>query len=163
MFNIGLPFIMFSFRRERIWVIVFTLFPLILWALLFITDYNLFTTKKLDPTIAKEFIYPIAISSAISLVIFLLIYFLIINSKYFNRIENKKQEAIEASNAKSNFLSTMSHEIRTPLNAVIGLSHILGDNKPREDQIENINALNYSGKILLNLLNNVLDLSLIHI
>jgi CheY-like chemotaxis protein len=56
-------------------------------------------------------------------------------------------------------LSTMSHEIRTPLNAVIGLSHILGDNKPRKDQKENIEALNYSGKILLNLLNNVLDFS----
>jgi CheY-like chemotaxis protein len=56
-------------------------------------------------------------------------------------------------------LSTMSHEIRTPLNAVIGLSHILEDNKPRKDQVENIEALNYSGKILLNLLNNVLDFS----
>ena len=53
----------------------------------------------------------------------------------------------------------MSHEIRTPLNAVIGLSHILSDNKPRKDQVENLNALNYSGKILLNLLNNVLDFS----
>ena len=53
----------------------------------------------------------------------------------------------------------MSHEIRTPLNAVIGLSHILGDNNPRKDQEQNIEALNYSGKILLNLLNNVLDFS----
>ncbi len=53
----------------------------------------------------------------------------------------------------------MSHEIRTPLNAVIGLSHILRDNNPEEDQIDNIEALNYSGKILLNLLNNVLDFS----
>lgn len=159
MFNIGLPFILFSFRRERLMVLLFMLLPLILWSLLFITDYNLISSKKLDPTIAKEFIYPIAVSSAISLVIFQLIYFLILNKKYFNKIENKKQEAIEASNAKSNFLSTMSHEIRTPLNAVIGLSHILGDNNPREDQIQNIEALNYSGKILLNLLNNVLDFS----
>ncbi len=159
MFNIGLPFILFSFRRERIYVILFMLFPLILWILLFITDYNLISYKKLDPIIAKNFIYPIAVSSAIFLVIFQLIYFLIINKKYFYRIENKKQEAIEASNAKSNFLSTMSHEIRTPLNAVIGLSHILGDNNPRKDQVQNIEALNYSGKILLNLLNNVLDFS----
>jgi len=158
-FNIGLPFILFSFRRERIMIVVFMLIPLILWALLFFTDYNLITTKKLDPTIAKEFIYPIAISSAIFLVVFQLIYFLIINAKYFNRIEDKKQEAIETSNAKSHFLTTMSHEIRTPLNAVIGLSHILGDNKPRADQVPNIEALNYSGKILLNLLNNVLDFS----
>ncbi|WP_405566143.1 ATP-binding protein [Polaribacter sp. Asnod6-C07] len=159
MFNIGLPFIIFSFRRERILVLIFTLIPLILWTLLFITDFNLFAIRKLDPTIAKEFIYPISVASAISLVIFQLIYFLILNTKYFKRIDNKKIEAIEASNAKSDFLSTMSHEIRTPLNAVIGLSHILGDNDPRKDQIQNIEALNYSGKILLNLLNNVLDFS----
>tara|TARA_R110002126_G_scaffold78829_1_gene196072 strand:+ start:27398 stop:29071 length:1674 start_codon:yes stop_codon:yes gene_type:complete len=159
MFNVGLPFILFSFRRERIMIVVFMLIPLILWVLLFTSDYNLISYQKLDPTIAKEFIYPIAVSSAISLVVFQLIYFLIINAKYFNRIEDKKLEAIEVSNAKSNFLTTMSHEIRTPLNAVIGLSHILGDNNPRPDQVQNIEALNYSGKILLNLLNNVLDFS----
>jgi signal transduction histidine kinase/BarA-like signal transduction histidine kinase len=159
MFNIGLPFIMFSFRRERYYIITFILLPLILWASLYITDYNLFALRKLDPIIAKEFIYPISILSAISLVIFQLIYFLIINTRYFNRIQKKKLDALEASNAKSNFLSTMSHEIRTPLNAVIGLSYILGDNEPRKDQIQNIEALNYSGKILLNLLNNVLDFS----
>ena len=159
MFNIGLPFIMFSFRRERYYIITFILLPLILWALLYLTDYNLFALRKLDPVIAKEFIYPISILSAISLVIFQLIYFLIINTSYFNRIQKKKLDALEASNAKSNFLSTMSHEIRTPLNAVIGLSYILGDNEPRKDQIQNIEALNYSGKILLNLLNNVLDFS----
>lgn len=73
-----------------------------------------------------------------------LYYFSLLGNKYYNRINEKKQGAIEASLAKSKFLSTMSHEIRTPLNAVIGLSHILGDDKPRKDQIENIEALNYS-------------------
>ncbi|SDS12270.1 Signal transduction histidine kinase [Polaribacter sp. KT25b] len=159
MFSIGLPFIFFSFRRERILVILFSILPLILWTLLYKTDYNLFTTTKLDPIIAREFVYPIAVASAISLVLFLLIYFVILNSNYFNKIHKRELEALEASNSKSQFLSTMSHEIRTPLNAVIGLSHILGENKPRKDQIENIEALNYSGKILLNLLNNVLDFS----
>ena len=159
MFNIGLPFIMFSFRRERILVILFTLLPIILWIALYLTDFNLFASRKLDALSAREYIYPIAVSSSIFLVIFQLIYFSILNSAYYNKIEKKKLDALEASNAKSNFLSTMSHEIRTPLNAVIGLSHILGDNKPRKDQTENINALNYSGKILLNLLNNVLDFS----
>lgn len=159
MFNIGLPFIMFSFRRERFLVILFTLLPFLLWISLYLTDYNLFALKKLDPIIAKDFIYPIAVLSAISLVIFQLIYFLILNAHYANRIKDKNLKALEASNAKSNFLSTMSHEIRTPLNAVIGLSYILGNDNPRKDQVENINALNYSGKILLNLLNNVLDFS----
>jgi signal transduction histidine kinase/CheY-like chemotaxis protein len=158
-FNIGLPFIMFSYRRERILITIFTILPLVLWTLLHVTEYNLFAVRKLDPLLAKKFIYPIAISSAISLVIFQLIYYSILNKRYSDGIRNKKLKALEASNAKSQFLSTMSHEIRTPLNAVIGLSHILGDNSPRKDQIQNIEALNYSGKILLNLLNNVLDFS----
>ena len=159
MFNIGLPFILFSFRREKYLVFIFTLLPLVFWTLLYLTEFDLFTIRKLDKDSASEFIYPIAIASTVFLVIFQLIYFCLLNTRYFANIRNKRIEALEASEAKSQFLSTMSHEIRTPLNAIIGLSHILADNNPRKDQLENINALSYSGKILLNLLNNVLDFS----
>jgi signal transduction histidine kinase/CheY-like chemotaxis protein len=159
MFYLGLPFLMFSFRREKVLLFLFSFLPVLLWTLLFVTDFNLFTSKKLDITAARDFIYPISIMSMICLVVFQLIYFAFLNGRYFGEIHKKQLEALEASNAKSKFLSAMSHEIRTPLNAVIGLSHILSDNKPRKDQVENIDALNYSGKILLNLLNNVLDFS----
>jgi signal transduction histidine kinase/CheY-like chemotaxis protein len=138
---------------------VFAVLPLLLWCLLFLTDFNLFTSRKLDVATAKGLIYPMSIVSLVGLLVFQLIYFALLNNRYFGKIRKKKIEALEASNAKSDFLSTISHEIRTPLNAVIGLSYILSDNKPRKDQIENINALNYSGKILLNLLNDVLDFS----
>ena len=159
MFNIGLPFILFSFRREKYLVFIFTLLPLLFWTILYLTDFDLFTVRKLDKISASEYIYPISIASTIFLVIFQLIYFCLLNMRYFSNIRKKRVEALEASEAKSQFLSTMSHEIRTPLNAIIGLSHILADNEPRKDQLENINALSYSGKILLNLLNNVLDFS----
>jgi len=159
MFNIGLPFILFSFRREKYLVFIFTLLPLLFWTILYLTDFDLFTVRKLDKISASEYIYPISIASTIFLVIFQLIYFCLLNMRYFSNIRKKRVEALEASEAKSQFLSTMSHEIRTPLNAIIGLSHILADNDPRKDQLENINALSYSGKILLNLLNNVLDFS----
>lgn len=159
MFNIGLPFILFSYRREKYLIFIFSLFPLLIWMTLYATDFSLFTVRKLDKYTASEFIYPISVTSTVFLVIFQLIYYCLLNNKYFERVRLKRVEAIEASKAKSQFLSTMSHEIRTPLNAVIGLSHILADNNPRKDQIENINALSYSGKILLNLLNNVLDFS----
>jgi len=109
--------------------------------------------------LARDIIYPISIGTTFILVTYQLIVFSNLNIGYYQKIHEKREEAIEASNSKSRFLSTMSHEIRTPLNAIIGLSHILGDNKPKPDQIENIEALNYSGKILLNLLNNVLDYS----
>ncbi|WP_223440211.1 response regulator [Polaribacter litorisediminis] len=113
----------------------------------------------MNPELARDFIYPISVISTIALATFQLIYFSLLNGRYFAKIHNKKDEAIEASNAKSQFLSTMSHEIRTPLNAIIGLSYILNESKPPENLKENIEALNYSGKILLNLLNDVLDFS----
>ena len=159
MFGIGLPFVIFSFRREKYLVFIFAALSIILWGLLYFTNFDLFTSKHLNTEIAQRIIYPISITTTLLLVTFQLIYFSYVNAKFNTTIHSKKQQALDASNAKSKFLSTMSHEIRTPLNAVIGLSHILGDNGPRKDQADNIEALNYSGKILLNLLNNVLDFS----
>tara|TARA_R110002049_G_scaffold3795_3_gene27492 strand:- start:21800 stop:23491 length:1692 start_codon:yes stop_codon:yes gene_type:complete len=159
MFALGLPFLMFSFRRERYYVILFSLLPAIFWVLLYLSDFKLFTNTHMDPKVAEKVIYPISILSTIVLVTYQLINFSYLNIGYYKKIHSKREEAIEASNAKSRFLSTMSHEIRTPLNAIIGLSHILSDNNPRPDQEQNIEALNYSGKILLGLLNNVLDFS----
>ncbi|MBT8286493.1 MAG: response regulator [Flavobacteriaceae bacterium] len=68
----------------------------------------------------------------------------------------------KASQAKDEFLSTMSHEIRTPLNAVIGLTNILLLEEHLPKQIENLEALKYSGEHLLGLINNILDLNKIH-
>ncbi|WP_366186466.1 response regulator [Flavobacterium ovatum] len=159
MYPLGLPFTIFSFRREKNYIIFFSALSAIFWTLLHITNFNLFSETKMDTTIASTIVYPISIISTVFLITYQLIQFSKNNERYYSEIHDKREEAIESSNSKSKFLSTMSHEIRTPLNAVIGLSYILGDTNPREDQLENIEALNYSGKILLNLLNNVLDYS----
>lgn len=159
LFAFALPFFIFSFRREKNFIAIFSTFALLLWFLLYITKFNLFTTEKLDVEIASKFFYPLSLATTLFLITFQLAYFSYLNSAHYKRIYSKKQRALEASSAKSKFLSMMSHEIRTPLNAIVGLSHILADTNPREDQRENIEGLNYSGKILLNLLNNVLDFS----
>ena len=159
MFAMGLPFIFFSFRRERIYILIFPLLPIVLWLLLYVTDFKLFTISQMDILPAGRFIYPISILTTFILVTYQLVFFSFTNLQFYTSILREREKAIEASNAKSKFLTMMSHEIRTPLNAITGLSHILGDTNPREDQRDNIEALNYSGKILLNLLNNVLDFS----
>ncbi len=71
-------------------------------------------------------------------------------------------ELQRASQAKDEFLSTMSHEIRTPLNAVIGLTNIMLMEEHLPNQVENLQALKYSGEHLLGLINNILDLNKIH-
>ncbi len=73
-------------------------------------------------------------------------------------------EACEAANraneAKSQFLSRMSHDIRTPLNAIIGMTAIAGTHLDDRDRIQDcLGKISSSGKLLLNLINEVLDMS----
>jgi PAS domain S-box-containing protein len=68
----------------------------------------------------------------------------------------------EATHAKSRFLANMSHELRTPLNAVIGFSSILGQEMPgplNEEQHRQVDMITGAGRHLLELINEVLDLS----
>ncbi len=159
MFTLAAPFLVFSFKRGKRYLVFFPIASITLWILLYITDFNLVTTDKLAIDIANSLIYPIVIITTLSLTMYLLMHYSYLNFKNLSSIHDNREDALEASNAKSLFLSTMSHEIRTPLNAIIGLSHILRDNKPEKNQTENLDALNYSGKTLLSLLNNVLDFS----
>lgn len=73
--------------------------------------------------------------------------------------EHAKEVAENANRAKSEFLSRMSHELRTPLNAILGFSQLLLVDSLTEDQADSVNLINSSGKHLLNLINDVLDLA----
>jgi PAS domain S-box-containing protein len=68
-----------------------------------------------------------------------------------------RMKAEEAAQSKQIFMSTMSHEIRTPLNEVIGITNLLLQGNPREDQMDYIKTLRFSGNHLLTLVNDVLD------
>ncbi|WP_406734476.1 TMAO reductase system sensor histidine kinase/response regulator TorS [Vibrio scophthalmi] len=70
-----------------------------------------------------------------------------------------RQEAEQASRAKSAFLATMSHEIRTPMNGVLGTARLLKDAGLNAQQTYYVDIINRSGKTLLAILNDVLDYS----
>jgi signal transduction histidine kinase/DNA-binding response OmpR family regulator len=86
----------------------------------------------------------------------------ILNARLFRELQQKGTELEVASKHKSEFLASMSHELRTPLNAVIGFSEVLlermfGDINERQE--EYLRDILESGRHLLELLNDILDLS----
>jgi signal transduction histidine kinase/ActR/RegA family two-component response regulator len=104
------------------------------------------------PPEVKELLQTFASQSALA----------IVNARLFSELETKTSELEIASRHKSEFLASMSHELRTPLNAVIGFSEVLldrmfGDINERQEGY--LHDIRNSGKHLLELLNEILDLS----
>jgi signal transduction histidine kinase/CheY-like chemotaxis protein len=76
-----------------------------------------------------------------------------------DQTKKDKISAQEASEAKSMFLANMSHEIRTPLNGIVGFTELLKDSGLQEEQREFVDIIEKSSENLLEIINNILDLS----
>jgi signal transduction histidine kinase/DNA-binding response OmpR family regulator len=76
-----------------------------------------------------------------------------------DRAKEDKITALQANEAKSLFLANMSHEIRTPLNGIVGFTEILRSTDLNQEQQEFLNIIEKSSENLLNIINNILDLS----
>jgi GAF domain-containing protein len=84
------------------------------------------------------------------------------NARLFREIEDKSRQLLVASQHKSEFLANMSHELRTPLNAIIGFSEVLAEKmfgEVNDKQAEYLADILDSGRHLLALINDILDLS----
>ena len=120
------------------------------WIEHFVEDVFLGSYLRKHPLILFGFIN-------LSAIVFLV---LIIMYIYINRIKQERNRAIAAEQARNLFFSTVSHDIRTPLNAIIGFSELLkqgiDDNAERQSALD---AITTSGNALLELVNDILNLS----
>lgn len=147
--------------------------------LLILVCYFLFIDKTLEKR-KKGQIYFVAVMSFITIPIQIffpythvltmglcldlyIIYFSLENPDLLLRaeLEKMKMQADESSNAKSDFLSNMTHEIRSPMNAIVGFSEsILNSQKFEEEEIKkDINNIRMAGAGLIEIINNILDIS----
>ena len=109
-------------------------------------------------------ILAIALISILSLLSLSLYKNNIIRNKNNETLKEKNDELIvakekveRAMKARSDFLSTVSHELRTPLNAINGITHLLLEENPNENQIEYLKSLKFSGNYLLTFINEILE------
>lgn len=84
------------------------------------------------------------------------------SKKYTENLIETRNEAIEANSEKTNFVSMISHELRTPLNAILGFGQLLkfsDEPELNKEQSENVDGIIHSGRHLLSLIEELLDLS----
>nr|WP_294795310.1 ATP-binding protein [uncultured Mucilaginibacter sp.] len=103
------------------------------------------------------FIPQLQVVSFLGYVSFFFLQSLVLSHRVSFALKSAQKQAEQGLKAKTEFLSTMSHEIRTPLNSVVGMSHLLLKNDPRQDQREQLDVIIFSASNLLAIVNDILD------
>lgn len=113
-------------------------------------------------TLSRDMTNATMLVCAVILTVLIVIFYLYfrMTRQQLRDLEEARQEAVAATKAKSTFLSNMSHDIRTPMNAIVGMTAIAITHIDDKEQVKNcLKKITLSGKHLLGLINDVLDMS----
>ena len=117
-------------------------------------------TTTMSNTVLSRNIYSFSVLIMSCIAISVLIYIIEALYEGQNRVAEKQKKEIEALNASQNrFFSSMSHEIRTPINTIIGLNEMILREDISDEVAEDAINIRVAGKLLLNLINDILDMS----
>lgn len=144
-----LLYILFLFTNKKN-IVIKKYYPIMIFAILVLFAAIIQSTNP-----------EILIVSTVTVMVLLIMYFTIENPdiKMIEMLNKARQEADNANNAKTEFLSNMSHEIRTPLNAIVGFSQALEEEDLSEDAKKEVEDIITSSNNLLELVNGILDIS----
>lgn len=160
----GLPFVVFSIRRQLPLLVSFVALPIVLWFVSFAIGltWPADVEFQIGPENAKLFIAPLVGFTVFASICFQIGYFAVVSMRYSHAAEASRRAAERASSAKTAFMSGISHEMRTPLNAIIGLSELLeteGGDRPGDKYGSYGGQIKSAGYDLLKMLERVMRFS----
>lgn len=130
-----------------------------------LSEENLLETRLTTQKETTHFSNILILSGSIfSFLIVLIAAYLVINefkrrNLYEKVILKAKEQAVAGTQAKTEFLANMSHEIRTPMNAIMGMAELLNESNLNDEQRKYVDVFQRAGESLLNIINDILDLS----
>jgi signal transduction histidine kinase/CheY-like chemotaxis protein len=155
----GVPFLVFSWDKERGLLVFTVLVSLILWIVAWALDFNLFGFYEIGEDIASKYISVAAMVTVFGLIATEIGFFASMTANFEKNLRSERARAEYADQSKSLFLANMSHEIRTPMNGVVGMAEILSRTDLRPEQEQMIRTIRNSSESLLRIIDDILDIS----